>query len=787
MGNYEELKAAVASVIKTNGNQEITGQVLQNTLTTLISQVGANATFAGIATPDTAPGTPDQNIFYIASSNGVYSNFDGYKLEDEIVLFVNESQSWKHVLCNIYNKDKVKKNAANDISNIIDVIGIKTNVYVDKSGEEVYTTAANRELYEIDLSRIPIGTIVKIKYKSLGSSAYGITVYNEAGGKIYQGKAGNNDIKEETFTISDNYKKLKLSFDNTFTPYFYNDNKLEIQKINDYLSGGLVDYDIEFLNTGKYQLIYNVGDTANSEATPFTGYGTLKIKCSENDTFYLKLQGGNNARAYGFTDENYKVLECSNSYKKIEGEFVAPKETYWLILNNSFTGQYFLLDPKVIRYGLSNKVNTINENLTKKIDKLEEEIISNVNVVLTPKETLDNKYLNTSGIIANTSSSNRRINKYDIKRGIEYELNYTEGNNKTISYSIVNGEGNIIKLGDVGKDEGKNRIITIISEGDYTLNLFTVNKDYIGVKSLSETYKKINNIVNEISNIDKKSTNTAGFFLPNKSILLSGASISESVNGYFEHAMLDLGITEYQNLSVAGTNIFKLCNDLYSKGLNYAKSCDLLIISHVHNFDVFNLPDNIKDMTAEELENNNEFGTYITTKDYVNGTPPATLSYTTDQLYAIGYDYSIKKWISLNYNLKSETGYDSFFGKAAQICLYTYWHDARTIYNEAIRKLAKKWNLLLIKEDENIGFSKDRVHPVTKQQYSILYTNSSKYQKSEIIDGVKYGFHPDTISVENQSTYNSTKKMLLEYLPYIQKRRAAILIKTLKNAILMPI
>jgi len=787
MGNYEQLKQAVSDVIKTNGSQEITGIILQNALLSIISTIGGNAAFAGIATPETNPGTPDQNIFYIASSNGVYSNFDGYKLEDEIVLFVNESQSWKHVLCNIYNKDKVKKNAANDISNIIDVIGTKTNVYVDKRGEEVYTTAANRELYEIDLSRIPIGTIVKIKYKSLGSSSYGITVYNEAGEKIYQGIAGNNDIKEETFTISNNYKKLKLNFNNTFTPYFYNDNKLGIQKINDYLSGGLVDYDIELLNTGKYQLIYNVGDTANSETTPFTGYGTLKIKCSENDTFYLKLQGGNNARAYGFTDENYKVLECSNAYEKIDGEFVAPKETYWLILNNSFTGQYSLLDPKVIRYGLSNKVNTINENLTKKIDKLEEEIISNVSVVLTPKETLDNKYLNKNGITANTSALNRRVNKYDIKRGIEYELNYTEGNNNTISYSIVNGKGDIIKLGDVGKDEGKNRIITIISEGDYTLILFTANKDYIGVKSLSKTDKKINNIVNEISNIDKKSTNTAGFFLPNKSILLSGASISESINGYFEHAMLDLGITEYKNLSVAGTNIFKLCNDLYSNGLNYAKSYDLLIISHVHNFDVFNLPDNIKDMTAEELENNDEFGTYITTEDYVNGTPPATLSYTTEQLYAIGYDYSIKKWISLNYNLKSETGYDSFFGKAAQICLYTYWHDARTIYNEAIRKLAKKWNLLLIKDDENIGFSKDRVHPVTKQQYSILYTNSSRYQKLETIDGVIYGFHPDTISVENRNTYNSTKKMLLEYLPYIQKRRAAILIKTLKNAILMPI
>ena len=71
MGNYDELKQAVSDVIKTNGNQEITGQVLQNTLVSIINTVGANATFAGIATPETNPGTPDQNIFYIASEDGV--------------------------------------------------------------------------------------------------------------------------------------------------------------------------------------------------------------------------------------------------------------------------------------------------------------------------------------------------------------------------------------------------------------------------------------------------------------------------------------------------------------------------------------------------------------------------------------------------------------------------------------------------------------------------------------------------------------------------------------------
>lgn len=105
MGNYEELKAAVASVIKTNGNQEITGQVLQNTLTTLISQVGANATFAGIATPGTAPGTPDQNVFYIAGQSGVYANFGGYEVTKNAVAFNNVSGNWVATELNLLSSD----------------------------------------------------------------------------------------------------------------------------------------------------------------------------------------------------------------------------------------------------------------------------------------------------------------------------------------------------------------------------------------------------------------------------------------------------------------------------------------------------------------------------------------------------------------------------------------------------------------------------------------------------------------------------------------------------------
>lgn len=63
MGNYEQLKQAISDVIKTNGNQEITGKIMQNALLSIITTVGSNATFAGIAIPSTNPGTPDQNVF----------------------------------------------------------------------------------------------------------------------------------------------------------------------------------------------------------------------------------------------------------------------------------------------------------------------------------------------------------------------------------------------------------------------------------------------------------------------------------------------------------------------------------------------------------------------------------------------------------------------------------------------------------------------------------------------------------------------------------------------------
>ncbi|MBQ2019249.1 MAG: leucine-rich repeat protein [Rikenellaceae bacterium] len=95
MGNYEQLKTAIADVIKANGNQEITGNVLQSVLLSIISNLGANATFAGIATPATAPNAPDGKVFYLAATKGVYANFGGAILNNEALIFKSTPSGWE--------------------------------------------------------------------------------------------------------------------------------------------------------------------------------------------------------------------------------------------------------------------------------------------------------------------------------------------------------------------------------------------------------------------------------------------------------------------------------------------------------------------------------------------------------------------------------------------------------------------------------------------------------------------------------------------------------------------
>lgn len=107
MANYETLKTAIQQVVKTNGNNEITGALLQQSLLAMINSLGVGYQFIGIATPTTNPGTIDQKVFYIANGKGTYTNFGEISItEDEVVILYYDT-AWHKLLTGIASQAKL--------------------------------------------------------------------------------------------------------------------------------------------------------------------------------------------------------------------------------------------------------------------------------------------------------------------------------------------------------------------------------------------------------------------------------------------------------------------------------------------------------------------------------------------------------------------------------------------------------------------------------------------------------------------------------------------------------
>lgn len=144
MANYEQLKASIIAAIYNNGNQEITGEVLQSVLLSIVNIIGANATFSGVATPTTAPGTSDQLVFYIAGQPGTYANFGGAKLNNgELAVFSNPNGAWKTekiALFRSYDAAKIlaltTSSSSDDIKAAFTPIG-GSEVYFPKVGDYI--------------------------------------------------------------------------------------------------------------------------------------------------------------------------------------------------------------------------------------------------------------------------------------------------------------------------------------------------------------------------------------------------------------------------------------------------------------------------------------------------------------------------------------------------------------------------------------------------------------------------------------------------------------------------
>lgn len=331
MGNYEQLKQAVSDVIKTNGNQEITGAILQNALLTIISAIGDNATFKGIATPSTNPGTPDQNVFYIAFEDGTYSNFNGAILDSEVAIFVNENNSWVKKETQILTKSAINNIPLNSdfISGDFSVIDNKINIV---SSETINYT-------KIDCSNIPY-LITKNNFTITPNSEIVWADENDnlVKGFIYKSKGAQiaaNAILKRPYKAKYLYikksvnEKLKLEM-----PLWFKDMyPMQINE-NSYI------YTYENFTKGEFSFTPTVG---NALAYSYnSGFASLMILFKTGEKVVLDgIVGGWNARAYVLLDKNFKAISFAAGNTTLNNtEVIAPENCEYMLVQTKITAGY---------------------------------------------------------------------------------------------------------------------------------------------------------------------------------------------------------------------------------------------------------------------------------------------------------------------------------------------------------------------------------------------------------------------------------------------------------------
>lgn len=143
MANYTTLKTAIQEAIKQNGNNEITGALLQAQLLSTINSLGSGYQFVGIATPTTNPGTPDPNVFYIAATEGTYVNFRGIVIQSGEIAVLTYNGTWtKRNVVDISSESVgngtrvINVNPGSGHSSALDFIPVKI-----KTGEKFYVSA----------------------------------------------------------------------------------------------------------------------------------------------------------------------------------------------------------------------------------------------------------------------------------------------------------------------------------------------------------------------------------------------------------------------------------------------------------------------------------------------------------------------------------------------------------------------------------------------------------------------------------------------------------------------
>lgn len=95
MSNYSNTKATIAANVYTNHNNEVTAAMVKAGINAVVDTLIAGGfLYKGVATTSTNPGSPDANVFYIATAPGTYTNFGSLVVNDGEVAILKYNGSW---------------------------------------------------------------------------------------------------------------------------------------------------------------------------------------------------------------------------------------------------------------------------------------------------------------------------------------------------------------------------------------------------------------------------------------------------------------------------------------------------------------------------------------------------------------------------------------------------------------------------------------------------------------------------------------------------------------------
>lgn len=338
MANWTALKAAIAEVIKTNGNKEITGAVLQSTLNTIVSNLGENATFKGVAIPTTVPGTPDGIIFYICTEKGTYTNFNGIIVGDtDGMVILTNSNGWIKINIPLATKsdltdigtdlnqlrsDLSEKSFYADMDLLVKTVGGEGSIIKTVAS---YVNAAKENIIYFDID-IPQGLLdIKLidKYGAIKISNPTITFFNADGDIIASPSFQGEELVN--VTLNEPCKKIRIyvSADNSIGGDFkfalYGQWNGGIKKeIDD------VQNELDIINNEKDKESKLAIDIR--EGIISSGYNFIPQEWLDNTSVYFSKGGilGNGFHRY---DENSEVMTSNSTLLLPKGKYVISSRT----------------------------------------------------------------------------------------------------------------------------------------------------------------------------------------------------------------------------------------------------------------------------------------------------------------------------------------------------------------------------------------------------------------------------------------------------------------------------